>query len=65
MYLEVAKVIMQLAKAKVEIYDHYLKIVGIREFHGIVIEEIRKLEPGVAEKIVTALQSDERLRWML
>lgn len=65
MYLDVAKVIMQLAKAKVDIYDHYLKIVGIREFHRIVIEEIRKLEPRVADKIVGALQSDERLNWML
>ena len=65
MYLDVAKVIMQLAKTKVEIFEHYRRVVGVREFRRIVIDEIRKLEPKVADKIATALQNDERLRWML
>jgi len=65
MYLDVAKVIMQLAKTKVEIFEHYRRVVGVREFRRIVVDEIRKLEPKVADKIATALQNDERLKWML
>jgi len=52
-------------KTKVEIFEHYRRVVGVREFRRIVVDEIRKLEPKVADKIATALQNDERLKWML